>query len=500
MSFVLFQRNKHSEVDNVSRMSRFQWRRIVLATCSSTFAILSALPATAQEEETDATVRAYAAGYKAHFTCSATFNGNKTPAQIAAHELTGIYPLVADIVTELPEAEIDREAKRVSVTYDPEMPPRISHWRPHLGCTQLPVGAAAPAAAYLPRIGLAEPDARSDDGAPWTAHAPVNGDSGNQALDSVMRAAIGGEPKYGADAVTSAVLVATPEALMSEHYIDGFTPTTAQRTWSVAKSIAVSVIGAAVHQDILDVKDPATVPEWSHSADPRRAITLENLLHMGSGLDSNRAGNRTDRLYIGGGAVTDTATESALEAPPGKRWKYANNDTVLAVRALRDAMGNNDAFLRFPFESLLYRIGMTHTKPETDWRGDFVLSSQVWTTARDLARLGVLYLNDGVWDGERILPEGWAEYVSTPAPSQPAENRGGNRTPGYGAQWWLYNERYPDIPDDTFAALGNRGQYLVVIPSRNLLIVRRGYDPATGEGFQLDVFIKDVLAALDDAG
>jgi len=461
---------------------------------------IAAWPAMAQESETEVTLRAYAAGYKAHFTCSATFNGGKTTEQIAAHELSGIYPLVADIVAGLPDADIDRDARRVSVGYDPDMPPRISQWRPHLGCAQLPVGADASAAAYLPRIDLPAPDAGSDDGAPWTSHAPVNGESGNAALDAVMRSAIGGDARYGADAVTSALLVATPEAIVSEHYIEGFTPTTSQRTWSVAKSIAASVIGAAVHRGMLDVKAPATVPEWRHPADPRRSITLENLLHMASGLDSNRAGNRTDRLYIGGGRVTDTATENALEAPPGKRWKYANNDTLLAVRALRGAMGNDDAFLRFPFEALLYKIGMTHTRPETDWRGDFVLSSQVWTTARDLARLGVLYLNDGVWEGERLLPAGWADYVATPAPSQPPENRGGGATPGYGAQWWLFNERYPDIPDDTYAAMGNRGQYLVVIPSRDLLIVRRGYDPARGERFQLDVFIRDVLASLEPDG
>lgn len=476
------------------------WVGIALAPLLIGLAFVTAPPVAAQENETEATVRAYAAGYKAHFTCSATFNGRKTPAQIAAHELTGIYPLVADIVSDLPAAEIDHQAKQVSVTYNPAMPPRISQWRPHLGCAQLPVGAEAAAVDHLPRIDLPEPDARTDDGAPWKMHAPVNGGSDNAALDSVMRAAIEGDPKYGADALTSAVLVATPEAILSEHYIEGFTPTTSQRTWSVAKSIAVSVIGAAIHRGIIEVKAPAPVPEWSHSADPRRAITLENLLQMASGLDSNQAGNRTDRLYIGGGAVTDTATESAVEAPPGSRWKYANNDTLLAVRALRGALGSDQAYLRFPFEALLYRIGMTHTKPETDWRGDFVLSSQVWTTARDLARLGVLYLKDGVWNGERLLPEGWAGYVSTPAASQPPEMRNGNVTPGYGAQWWLYNERYPDIPDDAFAALGNRGQYLVVIPSRNLLIVRRGYDPARGERFQLDAFIEDVLAALRHAG
>jgi len=465
-----------------------------------TAALLLAAPAAAAEK-TEATIRAYAAGYKAHFTCAATFNGHKTREQIAAHELGGIYPLVADIVAELPEAEIDRAARRVSVRYDDAMPPRISVWRPHLGCAQLPVGATAGTAVHLPRIeGLEAPDATVDAGAPWDKRAPVNGSSGNATLDSVAEAAIAGDPKYGADALTSAVLVATPEAIRAERYIEGFTPTTAQRTWSVAKSIAASVIGAAVEQGLLAVEGPAPIPEWQHPADPRRTITLENLLHMSSGLDSNLAGNRTDRVYIGGGTVTDTATGKALEAVPGARWKYANNDTLLAVRALRATLGSDAAYHRFPFEALLYKIGMTHTKLETDWAGNFILSSQVWTTARDLARLGLLYLADGVWQGERILPAGWGAYVSTPAPDQPDARRGGRATPGYGAQWWLFNERFPAIPDDAFAAMGNRGQYLMVIPSRDLLIVRRGYDPARGEGFKLDVFVRDVLAALEAEG
>jgi len=454
-------------------------------------------PAAAQTRETEATLRAYAAGYKAHFTCAATFNGHKSYEQIEAHELTGIYPLVADIVAELPDPEIDRQARRVSVAYSESMPPRISQWRPHLGCAQLPPGATAEVAGALPAIELPVPEALVDDGTPWEARAPVNGSSGNAALDRVTSAAIEGDPKYGADAVTSAILVATPEAILAERYIEGFTPTTAQRTWSVAKSIAASVIGVAVEQGILEVDAPAEIPEWQRPLDPRKAITLANLLHMASGLDSNVAGNRTDRLYIGGGLVTDTSTRKSLEAVPGKRWKYANDDTLLAVRSLRAALGGREAYMRFPFEELLYKIGMTHTKLETDWDGNFVLSSQVWTTSRDLARLGVLYLNDGVWEGERLLPEGWQEFVSTPAPDQPAEARGdGSPIAGYGAQWWLFNERFPNIPNDAFAAMGNRGQYLMVIPSHDLLIIRRGYDPARGERFKLDVFAEDVLAAL----
>jgi CubicO group peptidase (beta-lactamase class C family) len=222
---------------------------------------------------------------------------------------------------------------------------------------------------------------------------------------------------------------------------------------------------------------------------------LENLLQMASGLDSNRAGNRTDRLYIGGGLVTETSTAGSLEAIPGSRWKYANNDTLLAIRHLRAALNDDQKYLAYPFNALLHKIGMTHTFPETDWDGNFVMSSQVWTTSRDLLRLGLLHLNDGVWNGERILPEGWAKYVATPAASQPAKAGNGTPSRGYGAQWWLFQD-FPGIPADTYAALGNRGQILMIIPSLDLLIVRRGYDMAGGQGFQIQDFAKDVVAAL----
>lgn len=132
---------------------------------------------------------------------------------------------------------------------------------------------------------------------------------------------------------------------------------------------------------------------------------------------------------------------------------------------------------------------MTHTTPETDWNGDFVMSSQVWTTARDLARLGLLYLNDGLWDGERILAEGWTEYVATPAPAQP------DRDYGYGAQWWLAGG-VSGLPADAYMARGNRGQYVTVIPSENLVIVRRGYDGRPGEYFDPAAFSADVVEAL----
>ena len=451
---------------------------------------------TAQAQETQATIDAYAAGYKAAFTCSAVFNAGKRQAAIDEHEFTGIYSLVQDRVNEL-TAQIDPMAKRVTVKYSDDMPPRVSQWRPHLGCVQLPVGNASYDVSDLPQAqGLVSTNPRVDDGAPWQTRRTVNEATGNAALDdAIRRAFIRGE--YGANARTTAILIATADEIIAENYIDGFTPTTSQRTWSVAKSIGASVIGAAVQDEIVDVKAPASMPEWSRPLDPRGSITLENLLHMASGLDSNRAGNRTDRLYIGGGLVTDTSSRNALEAEPGSRWKYANNDTLLAVRHLHAAIDDDATYLAYPYKALLHKIGMTHTFLETDWEGNFILSSQVWTTSRDLARLGLLHLNDGVWNGEQILPKGWGDYVSTPAPSQPAQRSDGRPTEGYGAQWWLYPD-FPGVPSDTYAARGNRGQILMIIPSKGLIMVRRGYDIAGGQGFQMEKFASDVLAAMED--
>lgn len=466
-----------------------------LTTTAIMVGMLQATGAAVQAQETQATVDAYAAGYKAAFTCSAIFNANKHQPAIDEHEFTGIYGLVQDRVTDL-SATIDRSAKRVSVKYSDSMPPRIAQWRPHLGCVQLPVGAQTYELNDLPLAkGLNDTDPRTDDGAPWEVRREVNEQTGNAALDeAIRRAFIRGE--YGANARTSAVLVATQDQIIAENYIDGFTPTTSQRTWSVAKSIAASVIGAAVKDRLVDVKAPASMPEWSRPLDPRGNITLENLLHMASGLDSNRAGNRTDRLYIGGGLVTDTSSRNAMEAQPGMRWKYANNDTLLAVRHLRAAINDDERYLAYPYKALLHKIGMTHTFLETDWEGNFILSSQVWTTARDLARLGLLHLNDGVWDGDQILPKGWAQYVATPAPVQPTARTDGQPTVGYGAQWWLYQD-FPGLPTDTYAARGNRGQILMIIPSKGLILVRRGYDIAGGPGFQMHEFAADVLKALE---
>jgi len=192
----------------------------------------------------------------------------------------------------------------------------------------------------------------------------------------------------------------------------------------------------------------------------------------------------------------DHALTHELVAPPGTRWFYANDDALILSYLLRARLGDEKKYLAFPYARLFQRIGMLHTTAETDWDGTFILSSQVWTTARDLARFGMLLANDGVWNGERILPEGWVKLMATPAPVQPPAKRSdGAEQAGYGGDIWLFGARH-GLPEGTMAAMGNRGQYVVIVPSRKIVIVRRGFDGEDAR-FAVDKFAADVLKVLD---
>lgn len=472
---------------------------VIFATIAHSLAALSVV---AQAQAPNHQDIAQAAGYKAMFTCSATFNGGKSPAMIKAHELTNIYQSATKAMQHTGEVVINRAEKYVSVFYTDTLPPRISAWRPHLGCTALPQGTGTEFITRLPRVKLKAPK-YDPANTLWPngdklPDSPLDNSIDRDGLNTVIDAAFGQNfdgGKFGG--ATTAVVITQNGRIVGEQYLDGYNMHTAQRTWSVAKSIAVSVIGAAQYKGYIDVKDKTGLQAWSRKGDPRADITVENLLHMGSGLDSRPAGNRTDNIYLGGGLVAQYATKNQVEARPGKRWRYANNDTMLAMRSLHEKMNNDRRFLEFPFKGLLHKIGMYHTTPETDWDGDFVMSSQVWTTARDLARLGHLYLNDGIWDNKRILPKGWNKYVATAAPAQPSSRQGDNASKpgrGYGAQFWLY-ENYPGVPNGTYAGLGNRGQFVIIVPSRGVVIVRRGYD-YSGQRFNGPAFTAEILKHL----
>jgi CubicO group peptidase (beta-lactamase class C family) len=448
--------------------------------------LLVAAPASAQQpRQPSAYDRAIAAGYKALTLCSAIFIAGRNQADAEALELNGIYPEYEAIVPTL-TAQVDRSRRTVSVAFDPAMPPRIASHFPLEGCTIHPIGAAAaPERRELMMVSsVIEPASRArwptgDD----NATARARGDQ--PALATAISGAMAN--LYGAGSRTTAIIVLQDGRIVGETYAPGFGVDTPQRTWSVAKSLSGTIIGIAVRRGLIQADQPAPIPEWQASGDPRGRITIDQLLRMASGLHSDTAGNRTDAVYFGGTAVTEETVGLPIEVPPGTRFRYANNDILLAMRALRARLPEGEQ-RAFPREMLFRRIGMQRTIAEADWRGNFILSSQVWSTARDLARVGLLWANDGVWQGERLLPEDWMAYMTRPSGPQPATG------PGYGATMWLFGPAQ-GLPEGSYAAQGNRGQYVMVVPSRNIVVVRRGEDP-TGARFDIASFTADVLAAL----
>jgi CubicO group peptidase (beta-lactamase class C family) len=469
-------------IGRISRaLGRDLWDFPVSGYLLAAFAL--AVPATARQVPRELTPhqRAIAAGYKALTLCEGQFGGGRTPDQIAEVELRGIYPDYQALVTELP-ATSDRLDRSVSVPFAPDMPPRIAYHMPRFGCSLAPIGGkrGAPPALHPNPLMPIPADPR-----PW----PI-GDSGiapktPEALSAAVAAAFDPAKSKGR---TIGVLILRDGKVIAERYAEGFGPQVPNRTWSVAKSIAGTLAGIAAADGKIDPLKAAPIPEWSKPGDPRAAITFDQLLRMSSGLGSDTAGNRTDAIYFGGTSVTEQAVAWPLVAPPGSIFRYANNDTLLAVRALRAALSNDNAYRDLPYASLFRPLGMVHTTTGIDWQGNFVLSSQVWSTARDFARLGELWRNDGVWQGKRILPEGWMKYMTTPSGPQPAMG------PGYGATLWLFGSKQ-GLPDGTYAAQGNRGQFIFVVPSARLVVVRRGEDP-TGENFDARSFVAEVLKAV----
>ncbi len=425
--------------------------------------------------------RALAAGYKALFLCSAIANAERngavrTPESVAAWELQGIQAPLDTIVADLP-AQIDRfgpdevgmagKLMRVAVRWDEAMPPRYAAHRYPGGCALQPIGTAS---TDSPHSEMRRPLPGGD--IDWKA---------GRAEQATAELPFG--PRYGEGTRTTALVVLQDGKLVSEAYAEPFGPEVPQRTWSVAKSIAATLVGAARERGEIDPAAPAGLAQWQGAGDPRASITIDDLLRMSSGRYSDTAGNRTDPLYFGGSTVEETALHWPLASAPGTVYRYANNDTLAAVKALEPS------FAAHPPADLFRTLGMADTVAETDWEGDYILSSQVWSTARDLAKLGQLYLQDGVWNGERILPEGWVDYVSSPAGPQP------DGPFGYGAGFWLLNAS-EGVPRDSFAAMGNRGQFIVIVPSRNVVIVRRGEDP-TGSRFDIAGLTRDVLAQIE---
>lgn len=459
--------------------------RTIIATSllAAGLSLATPLQAQSQQDRLDARYdRALAAGYKALMLCSAIANAERngatrTPESVLDWELTGIQPPLDKIVGELPY-ELDSASNwliRVKVKWSDDGVPRVAEINPMTGgCVLVPIGTQS---LGIEQLFMAEKPERKL-AFRWGGKRASR--YFYEKFEDLLPLDL--SEQYGEGTRTTALLIKRKDQVF-ETYADGFDALTPQRTWSVAKSLSATIIGAAQMRGEANVEYRTRLPSWSDQG--RRGITIDNLLRMTSGRYSDTPGNRTDPLYFGGSTVEETAAQWPLVNKPGTVFRYANNDTLMAVKAIEDTFGDH------PPAAFFAKLGMDHTVAETDWQGDYILSSQVWSTARDLAKLGQLYLDDGVLpSGERILPEGWVEYVSSPSGPQP------DGPLGYGAGFWLFNNS-EGVPSDTFAAMGNRGQYVVIVPSRDIVIVRRGEDP-TGSRFDIVAFTRDVLAALEE--
>jgi CubicO group peptidase (beta-lactamase class C family) len=429
---------------------------------------------------------AQAAGYRALHLCTATFSSG-LPKEIIDRTGSGQSARANPTV-------IDDKNKTVTVKFADDMEPRIAAWRPALGCTQLPIGASIEMVKGLPRL----PDSvkiPNFDSRPW----PQGDADAVKALSATQTAAVSAaldeafKNQQGAyKGNTWGVVVIKDGKIVAERYADGWGMHTSSRTNSMCKSLSVTLVGMGVKRGMLDIHKKAPLKAWQTPGDPRGQITLNDLLHMASGLYTESGRNPQGEIYGSGAPAAEVSLLNVVDSKPGARYVYAGSDTILATRAMREAVNNDKKWISYPHRELLWKLGMTRTLIETDWTGDFITSGQCWSTARDFGRFGLFYLADGVWNGERILPEGWSNYVSKLAPSQPASRARGGA--GYGAQFWVYGGM-EGLPEVAYSPGGALGQYAMIIPSKNVVIVRRGLD--VGGGFQLAKFSADVLKALD---
>ncbi len=415
-----------------------------------------------------------AAGFRALFTCSAHFIMGRPLQDIIAVELADTNGL------DLPEPSIDEVRGLVRAGDGSGRQVTVVHREP-MGCTVLPPDWNDSHIPHLPSVRIDRPavdqDALFPDAAPLQTRL-------NRSQRQLLDAAFDGET-YGEKSLTASVIIIRDGAVVAERYREGFGPTQGYRTWSTAKSISATLIGIAASEGLLEIDAPVGLKDWTGPGDSRSAITWQDLLWMSSGLFSG--GNNTYAVYFAGQDARSAAATTQLEEEPGARWKYANNDTLLLLLGLRQALGDDLQYLRYPYDKLMSQIGMNHTWMEIDHAGNFIGSSQVYTTARDLARFGLLYLQDGLWNGERILPAGWAAYVAAPAP---AFQRQPDRQ-GYGAQFWLYDGLH-GLPAGTYSTAGNKGQHATIIPERNMVVVRTGVDPL-GHRFDQPRFAADAI-------
>ncbi|MDH3682504.1 MAG: beta-lactamase family protein, partial [Acidimicrobiia bacterium] len=275
--------------------------------------------------------------------------------------------------------------------------------------------------------------------------------AGVAAVTAVVDAAFDGSESYGR---IQAVLIVAGGQLVLERYGRGYSGDEPHVSWSVAKSVTHAMLGILTRDGQLDVTAPASVPEWSSPGDPRAQITPDMLARMSSGLAWNEPFDAF--ALVTAAAQIEAATRQAereLAGEPDTAFNYSTGSTAINGRLIGERVGTGDEFRSWADAELFAPLGIDSVELELDGSGYFIAGYGANMTARDFARFGLLYQRDGVWDGRRILPEGWVDYARSPS----------STSEGYGSGFWLVG--------DTFSAAGFAGQRVVMVPEHDLIVV-----------------------------
>ncbi|MEX2284807.1 MAG: serine hydrolase [Gemmatimonadota bacterium] len=453
----------------------------------------------ARLSQADSLATWYALGMNAHHVCAGLWVvGKNTPRSLDT--------IVAEDIARFPAFRWEQDFRvtidstnHIATITDPRVGSRSAKHSADQGCAILP--AAARDVFFQPtavRPSLPDPATQewpTGDRNASSTFADVSAATINTTLDWAFNDAGLQRPQN-----TRGVVIVYKGKIIGERYAPGWGPYTPQISWSMGKSIAATLIGVLVQNGALKLDAPAPVPEWQGTRDPRRNIKVSDLLRMSSGLDfdnfglspatSYTAANEHFRIYFDALDVFAHSVNQPLRFEPGSLNRYRNSDPLsLMYIAKREVEKSGQSFLAFPQRQLFDRIGARSFVLETDAWGNFIITGFDYGGSRDWARLGLLHLQNGMWDGKRILPENWSQFVSTPAP--------GDRSRGYGGLWWLNRgNSMRRVPEDAYWAAGYMGQYTMVIPSRDLVIVRQGPSPG-GDGAHMNELVGRILDAIN---
>jgi CubicO group peptidase (beta-lactamase class C family) len=425
-------------------------------------------------------------GYGSKVMCSAVFLAGRNEQQVRDQELNAYMMKLADFKVNYTDSSVTGSIFGLAG--------RKAIYRNALGATL--VSELDEQRIRSQHINLATGPAVNTDSIAWPMGDRLSG-AFPAAVDSLKLQAAIQDIFTEKDTIwpirSRAVVILYNGQLIAEKYADGFTSGTKLAGWSMTKTVTGALIGILVKEGKLIVDEPAPVPEWSSAKDPRHYITIANLLQQRSGLDFeeiySKSSDATRMLFQKADMGGYTASRP-LKDRPGSVFYYSSGNANILSRIIRQAAGDS-LYYSFPYRQLFYKLGMYSAVMEPDASGTLVGSSYMYATARDWARFGLLYLNDGLFNNERILPEGWvAQSVKTAS----ADKK------GYGYLIWLNSgsdtliKRYPAAPADMFYADGFESQLIFIIPSKKLVVVRLGL--TQHNNFDGNKFLRDVLAAI----